>query len=616
MCDLMTHRGPDDSDMVIQPPIGLGHRRLSIIDLAPSGRQPMSNEDDTLWLIFNGEIYDFHIHRKKLIDSGHRLKSRTDCEPILHLYEEKGINCLQSLNGMFAFALWDQPHKRLFLVRDRLGIKPLHYYYGHNILIFASEIRSILCHPKVPKEIDWQALDLYLTLNYIPPPYTIFKGIKKLLPGTYLLAEKDNITIQPFWDIPLESSSEISERPAESISLEENRQSLRQLLEASVKRRLVSDVPLGAFLSGGLDSSIIVALMARNSNRPVKTFSIGYKDLPSFDETRYAREVANLYRTEHHEFILDHRDMINAFPLVLDNFDEPFADSSAIPTYIVSRETRRQVTVALSGDGGDELFAGYRMYLGEYWSRYYARLPGLIRQDLLPPLINALPEARDNPRLERIRRIKKFIRGMSTHFYERYSGWREVFDLSQRKALLLTPPQKDLYQDLVRNIYYQEKDRFGEDKINLMLYMDLKGLLHADMLTKVDRMSMLHSLEVRVPFLDHTLVESAFKISGQEKLRWNRGKVILLKTFQDLLPPSLIKRPKAGFEIPIGAWLRKELKFLIHDFLDKDRIKKQGIFNYSPIDNLVSRHMKNIEDTSWHLWNLIVFQYWYRNYFE
>jgi asparagine synthase (glutamine-hydrolysing) len=308
--------------------------------------------------------------------------------------------------------------------------------------------------------------------------------------------------------------------------------------------------------------------------------------------------------------------MINAFPLVLEKFDEPFADSSAIPTYIVSRETRRHVTVALSGDGGDELFAGYRMYLGEYWSRYYARLPGLIRQDLLPPLIRALPEARDNPKLEKIRRIKKFIRGMSTNFYERYTAWREVFDLSQREALLLTPPQKDLYQGLVRDVYYQEKNRFGEDNINLMLCMDLKGLLHADMLTKVDRMSMLHSLEVRVPFLDHKLVELAFNISSREKLRWNKGKVILLKAFQDLLPPALVNRPKAGFEIPIGVWLRKELKFLIHDFLDKDRIKKQGIFNYSPIHNLVSRHMKTIEDTSWHLWNLIVFQYWFRNYFE
>ncbi|MFC1867259.1 asparagine synthase (glutamine-hydrolyzing) [Thermodesulfobacteriota bacterium] len=614
MTDSFTYRGPDDEGFFTSPFIGLGHRRLSVIDLSPSGHQPMSNEDESIWLVFNGEIYDFEEHRARLQSKGHRLKSRTDCETIIHLYEEEGIDCLHHLNGMFAFALWDGNIQRLWLARDRLGIKPLHYYWDGKRLLFASEIKAILCDPEVPKEIDSEALDLYLTLNYIPAPRTIFKNMRKLEPGNNLLAEKGGLSVEPYWDIPLvsEASGALSDEGKQSGNYKKH---LFRLIEDSVKRRLVSDVPLGAFLSGGIDSSIIVALMAKNSTRPVKTFSIGYKGLPSFDETGFAREVARFNNTDHHEFKLGYRDVLEAFPLVLENLDEPFADSSVVPTFIVSRETRNHVTVALSGDGGDELFAGYRMYKGEYWSRYYARIPSFFRERLIAPLINSLPDARDKPCLEMIRRIKKFTKGMSDSFSERFYGWREVFPYSMRQALLKKPLNENLHLDHIRNIVELEKNRFRGDDINLMLYMDIKGLLPNDMLTKVDRMSMANSLEVRVPLLDHSVVSYVFQLKGDIKLKGRTGKHILMETFKDLLPTSLHTRSKCGFEIPIGVWLRNELKFLIDEYLDKDFIKKQGLFNFGVIDGLISSHMNCRSDTSWHLWNLIVFQHWFRTYF-
>jgi len=613
MTDSFSYRGPDDEGFLVSPPIGLGHRRLSIIDLSPAGRQPMCNEDGSIWLVFNGEIYDFSIHREYLLSKGHRFKSNSDTETIIHLYEEEGIDFLHRLNGMFALAIWDWKNQRLLLARDRLGIKPLCYCQYNNRLIFGSEIKAILCDNNVPREIDREALDLYLTLNYIPQPRTIFKNISKLGPGNYLLADKEGISVKPYWDIPVDQTAS-SHLPIKGNDISEYKDCLYQLMEASVKRMLIADVPLGAFLSGGIDSSIIVALMARNSQRPVKTFSIGYHDLPSFDETSYAREVSRFNNTEHHEFKLGYRDILAVFPKVLENLDEPFADSSAVPTYIVSRNTRDHVTVALSGDGGDELFAGYRMYQGERFSRYYGIIPPIIRNKVISPLINCLPDARDKPGLEKIRRLKKFIRGMSSSFSDRFYGWREVFPYNLRHEILREPLDENIYLDHIRGIVERETVRFKGDNINLMLYMDVRGLLNGDMLTKVDRMSMANSLEVRVPFLDHTVVEYAFRIKGDLKLKGNIGKYILIETFKDLLPPSLHNRPKAGFEMPLGAWLRKDLKFLIDEYLDKKSIMDQGIFNYDVIEGIIKTHLSMRHDTSWHIWNLIVFQHWYRRY--
>jgi asparagine synthase (glutamine-hydrolysing) len=616
MTESFAYRGPDDEGFFLDGPVGLGHRRLSIIDLSPAGRQPMSNEDESLQLVFNGEIYDFAETRKELISKGHTLKSHTDTETVLHLYEDEGVACLKRLNGMFGFALWDSRLQRLWLARDRLGKKPLVYYWDGKRVIFASEIKAILMDPDVAREIDFEALDLYLTLNYIPATWTIFKNIRKLPPGHSLLLEKGKLSIQSFWDVSANAEGNEIPPPSDSMQWDQCKDRLRQLLEASVARRLIADVPLGAFLSGGLDSSIIVALMARQSSRPVKTFSIGYEDLPFFDETRYAREVARFNRTEHYEFKLGYQDILDAFPKVLDLMDEPFADSSAVPTYIVSRETKRHVTVALSGDGGDELFAGYRMYLGEYWAKYFAMIPDALRKYMIEPLVRSLPDGRDKAGLELIRRAKKFLRGMSLSFPERFCGWREIFPFATRQQLLRCPPDRNFYLELVRQAAEDHKALFPGDGINLMLYLDVKGLLPGDMLTKVDRMSMANSLEVRVPFLDYTLVQYVFSLKGSTKLGAWKGKRILLETFKDLLPPLLHNRPKRGFEMPIGAWLRKELKFLIEEYLAKDRIEKQGLFDHRIISDLVSNHMSGRQDTSWQLWNLIVFEHWYEKYIK
>jgi asparagine synthase (glutamine-hydrolysing) len=616
MAESFAYRGPDDEGFYLDGPVGLGHRRLSIIDLSPDGHQPMCNEDKGLWLVFNGEIYDFAQTRKELLSRGHTLKSHTDTETVLHLYEDEGVACIKHLNGMFGFALWDARLQRLWLARDRLGKKPLVYYWDGRRFIFASEIKAILRDPKIVREIDFEALDLYLTLNYIPAPWTIFKNIRKLLPGNSLLLEKGSLSIQPFWDISANGEEPLIPSPSDALPWDRCKDRLRQLLEASVGRRLIADVSLGAFLSGGVDSSIIVALMAKQSSRPVKTFSIGYEDLPFFDETRYAREVAKFNRTEHYEFRLGCRDILDAFPKVLDLLDEPFADSSAVPTYIVSRETRRHATVALSGDGGDELFAGYRMYLGEVWARHYARIPGALRNSLIAPLVESLPDGRDKPYLDLVRRAKKFLRGMSLSFPERFCGWREIFPFSVRQNLLRRPSDRNSYLELTRQAVRDGKRLFPKDAVNLMLYLDVKGLLPGDMLTKVDRMSMANSLEVRVPFLDHTLVEYVFSLKGSAKLGAWKGKRILLETFKDLLPPLLHNRPKWGFEMPIGTWLRKELKFLIEEYLQEDRIQDQGVFVSRVVRDMVSNHMNGRQDTSWQLWNLIVFEHWYEKYIE
>jgi len=624
MNSALSHRGPDDEGLYIHNPspgsskqlvsVGLGHKRLSIIDLSKSGRQPMSNENGTIWMVFNGEIYNYKNLKKELNPNDHRFISQTDCEVIIHLYEREGIECIKKFNGMFAFALWDSKNQTLFLCRDRLGIKPLFYSWDGKSLVFSSEIKGILCDPALRKKIDWNALNLYLTFNYIPAPYTIFENIKKLSPGCFMIAGRKGLEIKRYWGI--EKNIETNEETEKNI--EHYKKNLHDLLEDSIKMQLVADVPLGAFLSGGTDSSIIVGLMSRVSNSPIDTFTIGYKDMPFFDETSYAREVAKLHHTHHHEIILTSKDVLKTIPEVLTCFDEPFADSSAIPTYIVSRETKKQVKVALSGDGGDELFAGYRLYTGEYLYSHYRLFPGILRKKIIEPLLLSLPDSRSQRLLDYLRRVKKFVAGAQDKFEERFFAWNEIFPRESREAIFSKEKMEveeihfDSGKDLIRN----KLNSFDGDKINRMLYADLTNSLPNDMLAKVDLMSMKNSLEVRVPILDHRLVEFAFKIPGHLKLKGRKGKYILLETFKDILPPALLSRPKWGFEIPIGKWLKSDLKFLIEKYLSKKRIEKQGIFNFEPIERLINDLFLNRSDTSWHLWNLIVFQAWYSNYFN
>jgi asparagine synthase (glutamine-hydrolysing) len=611
MCEKITYRGPDDEGVWVasnpaKGSIGLGHRRLSIIDLSEAGKQPISNEDKSLWLVFNGEIYNFLELRKKLEKKGHRFKSNTDSEVILHQYEEDGIKCLEKFNGMFSFGLWDDRNNRLILCRDRIGIKPLYYFRNGSELTFASEIKAILEDPSVKKDINFEALGLYLQSGYVPAPRTIFNDIFKLKPGHYLISENGDVTIERYWEIDSSGRSELS--------FEEQKQHLFQRLNDSVQRRLISDVPLGAFLSGGVDSSIVVGLMAQNMSQPVQTFSIGYQDLPLYDETDYAREVASFHHTDHHEFKVSCKDIIDIVPTVLDSLDEPFSDSSVFPTYIVSQKTRQAVTVALAGDGADELFAGYRKYTGEYWYRYYSFIPGFLINAILRPAANRLPDSRDSHISENLRRIKKFIHGAGSTLQDRIQAWREIIPEEVCSQLL----RPDILDRTSLNLFSKNISEYlnqcDGDAINRMLFLDVKDSLPDDMLNKVDRMSMLNSLEVRVPFLDHTVVEYAFQLSGDIKLHKGKRKYILLETFKSLLPASIHNRPKWGFEVPISVWLKNELRFLIDEYLSKSFIDDQGIFNYAVIEEMKNRYFHNKSDTSWQLWNLIVFGYWFKKY--
>jgi asparagine synthase (glutamine-hydrolysing) len=625
MCRSFAYRGPDDEGIYIACAnrnsgktslrVGLGHQRLSIIDLSVAARQPMSNEDGKIWVTYNGEIYNYRALGEELKKKGHHFKSDSDTEVLLHLYEEEGTNAVHRLNGMFAFAIWDENISRLWVCRDRIGIKPLVYYWDGQHFTFASEIKALLTDPSISKELDYEALQLYLAFNYVPAPYTIFKGIKKLEPGKYLLLQDGKIEIKKYWEPPDSIDPVIASLSVQE-QIEQFKAPLLEGINDAVSSRMIADVPLGAFLSGGIDSSIIVALMARNSDRPVKTFSIGFEDDPLYDETHYARKVAELYGTDHSEFKITYKDMLSVLPDVISAFDEPFADSSAIPTYIVAQKTKKYVTVALSGDGGDELFAGYRSYLSEYWYARYMQIPGLFRKGIIENIIKALPDSRDRKFLEYIRRLKKFLKATKGSFPERLLALKEVFPGEIRKNLLLNNSNnKNGSRNLPLGWINKLLDSYDGDAINSILYSDFKDSLPGDMLTKVDWMSMKNSLEVRVPLLDHRIVELAFRMNGSLKLYNGRTKYILKEAFKDILPASLFNRPKAGFEVPISRWLKTDLKFLIDKYLKKEKIIKQGIFDKEIVEDIIKKHLSPKTDTSWMLWNLIMFQSWYENYF-
>ncbi|MFC1859173.1 asparagine synthase (glutamine-hydrolyzing) [Thermodesulfobacteriota bacterium] len=626
MCRTFSYRGPDDEGLYFRRQtrgktatvsIGLGHRRLSIIDLSPAGRQPMSNEDKSVWVTYNGEIYNFKNLRHNLQKKGHVFKSNTDTEILLHQYEEDDISAVHHFNGMFAFALWDEKRARLWLCRDRLGIKPLVYYWDGDHFVFASEIKALLCDPSIPKMLDHTALAFYLAFSYIPAPYTIFKGIRKLEPGHSLILEDGKLATEKYWDVPHVPDPGISSLPL-TAQIQFYQKRLFERLSEAVQLRLIADVPLGAFLSGGIDSSIIAALMTRHSPKRVKTFSIGFKDVQLFDETRFARKVADRYKTDHHEFKLISSDLLDIFAEVLSTFGEPFADSSAIPTFIVSRETKKYVTVALSGDGGDELFAGYRSYLAELWRPRYLLIPALVREGFIEKLVSTLPDSRDDKIMETIRRLKKFIKSTRGTLAERFLSLKEIFPKEIRKNLLLKSflTQGEEAEDPALNWIQGLLAIYSGDPLNRLLYADLKGVLPGDMLTKVDRMSMKNSLEVRVPFLDHRVVELVFGMQGALKLHRGKAKYILKETFRELLPQEVYHRAKAGFEVPIGRWFKTDLNFLLDQYLGEKKIKDQGIFDHQIVQRLIKEHLENRTDTSWMLWNLVVFQFWYEKYFS
>jgi len=599
---VLSHRGPDAFGIEFfnnGPNVILAHNRLSIIDLSSCGKQPMPNEDSTVWITFNGEIYNYEPLREELINKGHVFRSTTDTEVIVHLYEDEGIDCLQKLNGMFAFGIWDKNLERLFLARDRLGVKPLVYFADKERCIFGSEIKALQIHPAFTRELDWEALELYFTFNFIPAPWTIFKKIRKLLPGHYLIFDRNQMEMVKYW--------EINDKLAIIEDVEEAAEKVREVISDATKIRLFSDVPLGAFLSGGIDSSIVVANMARNSSQRIKTYLLGYEEDKLFDETPYARAVAEMYGTDHHEIRISQKDILKVIPDVLSFFDEPFADSSALPTYIVSREIRKHVTVAMSGDGGDEIFGGYRRYLGEHYLKYYMSIPGLLRKGIINPLLELLPDSKGNKYLELIRRLKIFARGASDNKTDRHYAWMALFPDDDRMRVL-SKEVLQVFKDRGRKCIANLMPGNEYDEINRSLLTDFRFLLPYDMLNKVDWMSMKNSLEVRSPLLDYRVAELAFHLPGNFKVKPTRLKFILKYAFRDWLPKSLWNRPKQGFEIPIGEWFKREQS--LQDMFWQMVSSKNEIFDIEAVKFVFDEHQRSRRDNSHKLWAIFVFCWW------
>lgn len=606
MLNVIYHRGPDDEGYLIQDKIVMGMRRLSIIDIT-GGHQPIFNENKKVAIVFNGEIFNYKELYADLVKKGHRFSTVCDTETIIHAYEEYGFECMGRLNGMFSFAIWDSDKEILFIARDRIGVKPVHYFHSDQLFVFGSEIKSIIKFPDIKREIDYEALNLFLAFYYIPSPYTIFRGIKKLLPGHYLVLSSNNeIRTEKYWDI---KENDL----IRNLSFEEHENNIRELLTDSVKRRMIADVRLGAFLSGGIDSSIVVGLMARNSSTPVDTFNIGFKNYRVYDESDRARVIAKFNKTNHHEFVLNYDDLLEVLPKIIWDLEEPFADSSVIPTYYVARETSKHVKVALSGDGGDELFGGYTKYTGDYWLNLYNKLPRFAKELVIERIIEILPAGRGSKFKELIRKAKKFLKSNTEFPEHRHHNLMLSFSEDMRFSLFMNSDSlvKDISQNIV-NGFFNKFQRM--DSLFKMSYTDLKLALPDDMLTKVDKMTMLNSLEARTPFLDYRLIEYAFNIPSEYKIKGKNGKYILKDSFKELLPREILNKPKSGFGVPVGEWFRKELKPLIEDNLNKTKIEKQGIFDYSYINLILQKHMSEKEDLTPQIWSLLVFELWYDFY--
>lgn len=602
MADTLFHRGPDDGGEVVIGSAGLGMRRLSIIDIL-TGHQPMSNEDGSITIVFNGEIYNYRQIRRVLEDLGHRFRTNCDTETIVHGYESWGVDVCTRLNGMFGFALWDNSERVLVLARDRLGIKPLYYYTDEEKLVFGSEIKAILKSPDIEKHIDPVALNNYLSFEYIPAPRSIFKEIRKLMPGHLLIYKNGRINIQSYWKLNLDQRK---------LSEEEAAENLRELLKDSVRLRLISDVPLGAFLSGGIDSSIMVSQMALIANAPVKTFSIGFKE-SSYNELRYARSVARRYETEHHEFVVEPK-VLELTEKLISYLDEPFGDFSIFPTYLVSKMARDYVTVALSGDGGDELFAGYDTYRAHMFDRIvYSRIPRVLRRAIIESAATALRPT--SKKKGAINSFKRYVMGTMLPDSLYHARWMAFLQEWERERIF----SGDLWNVIKSTDHYDFIHRYsieadGMDDITRSGYIDLKTYLVDDILVKVDRMSMATSLEARVPYLDHRIVEFAFSLPPELKMRRLKTKYILKKTFWNDLPEEVQKRDKQGFSIPIKNWIRGELRPMMMDLLNEKRIREEGFFNFDFISHMIDEHLRGIENHSHKLWALMVFETWYDKY--
>ncbi|MDR1958927.1 MAG: asparagine synthase (glutamine-hydrolyzing) [Planctomycetaceae bacterium] len=607
MTDVLGHRGPDDRGTYWRNGMALGHRRLSILDLSPQGHQPMSNENDTVWIVFNGEIYNFEPLRQELLARGHRFKSQSDTEVLLHLYEEYGETMLHRLNGMFAFAVWDASRRKLFLARDRIGKKPLFYCHEPGRLLFASEMKSILQVPNVPREVDPEAVDEYLTYQYIPHPKTIFRGISKLPPGHFAVWENNYFIVKRYWNMDFNSEEH-------RLKPEEWSEELRSLVTDAVKIRLRSDVPVGAFLSGGIDSSITAGIMQQESTRQIRTFSIGFPQ-KEYDETAYAESAANRFGTRHQKFIVT-PDIHDILPKLIWHYDEPFADSSAIPMWYLSRETRREAVVALSGDGGDELFAGYDRYRAIQLANRADLLPCFVRRFLAGPVRAAIPVS--TRQRSSLRRFKRFLEALAMKPMERYLQWIAVFNNTRRLEELYTPDFRGQLNghDPLHFLLEAESCCVQRDAVSRISFVDMQTYLPCDIMTKVDIASMAHSLECRAPLLDYRIAEWAAKLPIHCKIHGHRGKFILRKTFQHLLPKDIERRGKMGFGVPIDHWFRGPLRETVQEVLLDSRTFNRGLFQKKGIETLLRDHFAGRFDHAYRIWALFILELWFRRWVD
>jgi asparagine synthase (glutamine-hydrolysing) len=594
MCRIISHRGPDDQGTHLQTGVGLGMRRLSIIDLT-GGHQPIFNEDKSLSIVFNGEVYNFRQLQRELEDAGHTFKTHCDTEAVLHAYEEQGPKSLEKLRGMFAFAIWDDAEQRLFVARDRTGKKPLYYTLtSAGTLVFGSELKVLLQHPDVEPDIDPRSLDAYFTLGYVPDPFSIFKNVKKLPAGHFLTFKNRQIQVTQYWDFQFNPDDNLTEADC----IEE----LRRLLDESVRLRLVSDVPLGAFLSGGIDSSTIVGLMARHSNQPVKTFSIGFNE-DTYNELKHARITAKRFSTDHHEFFVTPEiyDIVDELAWYM---DEPFADQATIPNYIVSKLARDHVKVVLSGDGGDELFAGYTRYIVAQKRASFDAIPKTLRKGL-QPLSRHLPHGTKG---------RNYLFNISLDPISRYLDSVSIFSSLNRQTLYTDDFRgaldgancvSDLFRDLSSRVT-------TGNSLDQLLYIDSKTYLPGDILAKVDRTSMAVSLEARAPLLDHKLIEFVGRMPSSLKLAGKETKQILKRAVSDLIPPEILNRPKQGFGVPIQDWINKQLRIRIRETLTERRTLERGYVQSKYVNVLLDEHERGRRDHSDGLWALLMLELWHR----
>ncbi len=609
MSGTLRHRGPDDHGVFIDGEAHLAHNRLSIVDLSPTGHQPMLDSRGNVAVIFNGEIYNFKEHRDRLASKGYSFRGTSDTEVILALYEEVGEKCFEALDGMFAIALWDGERRRLLLARDRMGKKPLYWGVFDGTLVFGSELKALLQHKMVSKELSPEALALYLAHEYIPTPWTPFRGIFKLRPATYLEYQGGQTAEYSFWNTSFLQNEPITKPLSHQLS------ALEGLVDTATRARLVADVPVGLMLSGGLDSSTVAyyaSRAVRETGGRLRTFSIGFKEA-GFDESHYAARVADHLGTDHHTRVFSVDDALARLPMLAASIDEPFADSSLLPTSLLSSFAREQVTVALGGDGGDELFLGYSTFLAHKLADAYASLPRPI-QGLLAHAVNRLPTSHHYMSTDY--KLKRFLRGASLPLMARDQAWMGAFTSGEINSLL-SPEFSRRVRDF--DILSPQNEYLAEvsgDTLRRLSWVYARTYMMDGVMVKADRASMLSSLELRSPLLDTDLVEFAYALPTAQKLRGRTGKYILKKLMEDKIPRDIVYRPKKGFGAPVGVWLRGGLLPLLKEKLSRERIAKQGIFTPAIVDKLVLEHESGRRDNRKELWTLLMFQLWYDAWYD